>query len=349
MKGLLVHVGADTSNLGVVGPVFQDASFEFLPVDNSYGIEKRTYSDFAARNIRFGQKLGDYLPSDKANAPVHFDPDFDNCTYGQHGGAYPRVQTLRKLAEGDALFFFASLASYDSSVYEHKDTLLRNYQLGKKNKYVIGVFTVQGVADVWILKTTLPLAFALLNVMFLEEEGKAPLEMRDYKEELEILKEYGFITKDGGSYRLTRHEEGGARSGQEIAQVISDLWPEDEASQRTLLEKGLMSFNVLSGNVTEDDVRLNHHYQRLRPLDFDYFVIIKGDPNRSCILTHAIRLTDRFEGFGFRLNKLGQSIIRKASDSMRGARWINEDAVSILVNEITETNDLVGSKLQHLT
>jgi hypothetical protein len=158
MKGLLLHVAADTTNLGVVGPIFEDQSFEYIPINNVYGEEKRTYRDFMASNQRYGRTLADFLPTDVASLPVHYDPDFDNYLYGQPLDKDPRSRVLRNLEHGDVLFFVASLAPYDSYVYARRDELLRSYQVGRRNKYVIGFFTVDGVAEVEAFKSSPRLA-----------------------------------------------------------------------------------------------------------------------------------------------------------------------------------------------
>lgn len=341
MRGLLLHVAADTTYPGVVGPVFQDMSFEYLPVNNMFGIEKRTYRDFEARNLQYGRTLADFLPSDLVILHVHFDPEFDHYTYGQHVGDYPRFQTLTKLEEGNILFFFASLAPYDPSVYERKDTSLRNHQLGKKNKYVIGFFTVQGVAQVYVLKSDPRLALTLLNLL---GEGEPPLDLKDLTSELEILKEHGYIVQKDDSYELT---EEGIRTVEGIAYALSRQ--ESNSSKQELLEKGQFSIELLSGSFPEDTIKANHHYKRLRTLDWDHFILIRGNPKQSALLTRAVQLTSHFERYEFTLNKLGQSILRKASDPMRGTRWIDENAVDLLVREIAETNYELRGKLQHLT
>jgi hypothetical protein len=80
-SGLLLHVAADITNLGIVGPIFQDMAFEFLPIPSDLG--KLTYEQYPARNLQYGRNLADFIPSDKAGDSVHFDPDFQCRTYGQ--------------------------------------------------------------------------------------------------------------------------------------------------------------------------------------------------------------------------------------------------------------------------
>lgn len=329
MKGVLLHIAADTTNPGVVGPVFGNMNFEFLPISNTFGVETRTYYDFPARNTEYGRTLADFLPSDVAKLCVHPDPDFIRFTYAEPVIGSPKNRALLRLEKGDILFFFASLAPYDSDVYKSRDTLLKNCQTGKKNKYVIGFFTVQGVAQVFVLKSDPRLALTLFNLL----EAEPPLDLKDLTSEIEILKEHGYITQKDDVYELTKD---GIRTVEGIADALSQQ--ESDSSKQELLEKGQLDIELVSGNVTEDLVKSSHHYKRLWSLDWDSFILVSGDPNRSDLLMHAVQLTDHFERYEFILNSLGQSILRRATDVMRGARPIDEDAVSLLASEIVNSN-----------
>jgi hypothetical protein len=337
-------VAADTTNLGVVGPIFEDQSFEYIPVNNEYGEEERTYREFMASNQQYGRTLADFLPTNAASLPVHHDPDFDNYLYGQDWSGHPRSLALTKLGRGDVLFFVASLAPYDSYVYARRDELLRSYQAGRRNKYVIGFFTVDGVAEVKAFKSSPRLAQALLNVLYMQEAGEAPPDTMSLKEELEWLVAQGFAAREGSGYRLTRQDEV-ITSGEEIVNYLDEVWPEDQQSQMRLLEEGKIDISNLSGTVSIEDVKLSHHYKRLRPLDLDYFIVIKGDPNRSALLKRAVRLTERYKDNSFELNELGRAILHRPSDSLRGARWIDEGAVKLLFKEIEKLNPELASKL----
>jgi hypothetical protein len=264
-------VAANTTNPEVVGPIFEDLSFEYIPIYDEHGEEKKTYRDFRARNQRYGQTLADFLPTDVANLLVHYDPDFDNFLYGQPSDKDPRSLVLRKLERGDLLFFVASLAPYDPHVYAKRDELLRSYQVGRRNKYVIGFFTVDGVARV-------------------------------------------------------------------------EVFPRDQQSQMRLLEEGKIEVHNISGAVSVEDVKLSNNYKRLKSLGQDCFVLVKGDPNRSALLKRAVKLTERQEGYGFVLNELGRTLLSRSSDSLRGARWIDENAVRLLFKEVERLNPELASK-----
>jgi len=177
MKALLIHVGADQSKkykmtLGVNAPLFNDDTFEFIPIlefyyDDTYFLRKgghniimqngeeqegelptletRTYSTMETRNKSFGRCLSDYLPQEYDDVVVHFDPDFEHFTYGDSVNTQKGTQ-ISKLKEGDYIFFVESLAPYVKEVYagRNKD-LIKYYQQHNMAKFVIGYFKVQGV------------------------------------------------------------------------------------------------------------------------------------------------------------------------------------------------------------
>lgn len=332
----MLHVAADTTYPGVVGPVFHDMSFEFIPINNTFGTEKRTYFDVAARNVQYGKTLADFLPSREAKLPVHFDPDFNHFTYAQHGGKYSRFQTVTKLRQGDVLFLLASLAPYKYEVYKNMDGALEGYQRGRKNKYIIGFFTVQGVARVNVIRSNPRLAITLFSIL----EDERPINLNEAASELATLVELGYITKKEDSWELT---DSGVRTVEGIADGLSQQ--KDDSLRQNLLEKGEFVMEVLCGSVHEDDVKSNHHYQRLRTLDWDYFGLVKGDSRQSALLSHAVQLTSHYDSNTFILNNLGQSILRKASDSLRGTRWIDDSAVRQLLVEMAKTNSEISERI----
>lgn len=172
MRALLIHVGADQTNqmtVGVNAPVFDDGTFEFIPIlespdDNIYlrkegrttvvqngeeregklpTLETRTYCTIDARNRSFAKSLSEYLPEKYDDAVVHFDPDFEGCTYGDAIDT-SKGRQIAKLDEGGYIFFVASLAPYVKEAYNGRNKgLIRSYQKGKMAKYVIGYFEVQ--------------------------------------------------------------------------------------------------------------------------------------------------------------------------------------------------------------
>ena len=330
---LLIHVGADIKNPGVVGPIFPDGSFEFIPINNFYGHETLTYADFPARNKRFGETLGDFLPSNVARLNPHIDPDFVGYTYGEPNNPEPRPRVLQMLSLGDFLFFISSLAPHDSAAYQARDSMLRPYQRGRKDKYVIGFFKVKGVVRVYAIRSIPMVTVALLNLLSLLEEGEGILDSRDLTNQLEILAQMGYANQKENRYEIT---EKGKRVAEELDYVLGVRKSDDE--KRKLLEEGLFDVEPVAGSISEEILKTNHHFKRLRPVDWDNFIVVAGEPEGSALLARAVRLTEGYERFSFRLNQLGRSILGRDMDTLRGARWIDEKAGKLLAEAIAKTN-----------
>jgi hypothetical protein len=112
-----------------VVPIFADGSFEFIPIPERYGSsESRTYGTIKGRR---GRSLSEFLPGEYFNKTVHYDPEFDTCTYGDPTTKRTR---LLKLTHGDLLVFYAGLKPSDNTKYE-------------KALYIIGYFTIDNVVD----------------------------------------------------------------------------------------------------------------------------------------------------------------------------------------------------------
>lgn len=152
IAAVLVHVGADTSNLGYVGPIFKDDTFEYLPMLEEYTRTSgnKKYSELKAK---YGKTLADYVLDEDRDEKTHYDPKFDDpkglYTYGENE---LEIGRLSKLRTGNIIFFYCSLVPFSISVYGQRDNKkkFKEYQKGKKNKYVIGFFTISGISDVTV-------------------------------------------------------------------------------------------------------------------------------------------------------------------------------------------------------
>lgn len=113
MRVVLLRVGVDTGAAagGMVGPLFRDGSFDFVPIPDGLHLDERTYGNTEGRH---GRKLVEYFPEKKrqfkASQPMHVDPEFETFTYGDP--TQPKVG-LRKLEPGDMLIFYAGLSGWD--------------------------------------------------------------------------------------------------------------------------------------------------------------------------------------------------------------------------------------------
>lgn len=111
MRVAMLRIGIDTGSGGMHGPLFQDGSFEFVPIPDSRGDDERTYGNTTGRR---GHKLVEYFPSRRQSAmrdqSIHFDPEFATFTYGD---PTPPKAGLRNLEHGDLLVFYCGLEGHD--------------------------------------------------------------------------------------------------------------------------------------------------------------------------------------------------------------------------------------------
>jgi hypothetical protein len=131
MKALLLRVGIDKGCGGALGPIFEDGSFEYIPIpeakDNK--IDNRTFSN--TKGIS-GKYMADYLPKKIKNKKIHFDPEFETFTYGDVSP--PKNNYLLKLEKNDLLVFYAGLTPYKNDKFEEA-------------LYIIAYFVVETVID----------------------------------------------------------------------------------------------------------------------------------------------------------------------------------------------------------
>lgn len=129
MKAMLLRVGIDKGTDGALGPIFEDGTFEYIPMSESFqSKEHRTYRSTTGR---CGHPLSTYLPREIENKIIHFDPEFETFTYGD-----PTLKRkyLLKLEKDDLLVFYAGLTPFKNDRY-------------KEALYVIGYFTIEYVVD----------------------------------------------------------------------------------------------------------------------------------------------------------------------------------------------------------
>jgi hypothetical protein len=111
MKIALVRIGIDTGSGGIHGPLFRDGTFEYIPIPDGFGKDKRTYGNTKGK---YGKKLIEYFPESRrakiANQTIHFDPEFATFTYGDPTS--PKAG-LRNLQQGDMLIFYCGLEGWD--------------------------------------------------------------------------------------------------------------------------------------------------------------------------------------------------------------------------------------------
>jgi hypothetical protein len=131
LKAMLLRVGIDKGTDGALGPVFEDGSFEYIPI--SENPKWKTTSTKTYRNTigRTGKSLSCYLPEPTWNRLLHYDPEFQTYTYGD---ATPKREYLLRLQPDDLLVFYAGLAPFGT---DRRRTGL----------YIIGYFFIEEIVD----------------------------------------------------------------------------------------------------------------------------------------------------------------------------------------------------------
>jgi hypothetical protein len=110
MKMAMVRIGIDTGSGGIHGPLFEDGSFEYIPIPDGFGLDERTYGNTVGRH---GRPLVEYFPKTRQasmmNQAMHYDPEFETFTYGDP--TRPKAG-LRHLEPGDMLVFYCGLQGW---------------------------------------------------------------------------------------------------------------------------------------------------------------------------------------------------------------------------------------------
>lgn len=131
MSLVLVGVGADTVNASTCPPVFEDGTFEYIPIPEQYeSTESATFasegfSEYLDYIIYDGKRTDDF-----DEVSLHHDPNFDALTFGDPGKSR---KGLLSLQEGDVLAFYSGLTPPN--------------QDRPKHRYLIGYFSVESVID----------------------------------------------------------------------------------------------------------------------------------------------------------------------------------------------------------
>lgn len=129
MKAMLLRVGIDKGCGGCLGPIFQDGTFEYIPIPEMEDTrEKRTF--YNTQGIK-NRPFSFYTPKKIHRQPIHFDPEFETFTYGD---ATSKRKSLLKLDMNDLLVFYAGLEPYKNNKYP---TAL----------YIIGYLKVKKIID----------------------------------------------------------------------------------------------------------------------------------------------------------------------------------------------------------
>lgn len=146
MTVVLSGIGADSTNLGRVAPLYDDGGFEYIPIPEKTRVtdELHTYDTWPLRAGGVAADLVDEVTPNPAvgvtyrresairNWPLHHDPNFEALTYGEHQrGNY--LGALAELEAGDVVGFYAGLQREDGP---------------RTHRYLVGSMTVERVTRV---------------------------------------------------------------------------------------------------------------------------------------------------------------------------------------------------------
>jgi uncharacterized protein YlbG (UPF0298 family) len=106
-KALYFRVGMDTGVGGRVGPIFEDMSFEYIPIPDLITTEECTYKTCIGRS---GKPFSTYIPNALQDQKMHYDPDFRGKPV--YGDGSSQKDILLKLNEDDLLVFYAGLTPW---------------------------------------------------------------------------------------------------------------------------------------------------------------------------------------------------------------------------------------------
>lgn len=107
---VLLRVGIDLGCGKYYSPIFQDNSFDFIPIPDDEYVAKETYGN--TRGLK-GTILAEYFPLNRkrleCDKQIHNDPEFNTFTYGDPTA--PK-RGLSKLNKGDLLVFYCSMRGF---------------------------------------------------------------------------------------------------------------------------------------------------------------------------------------------------------------------------------------------
>ncbi|QLG48015.1 hypothetical protein [Natrinema halophilum] len=145
MTVVLAGVGADSTNFGALGPLYDDGRFEYVPIPEktrstsepeTLGTWKLRVGNGVAADLTTRitpQPVHDGTESvtddELESWPLHHDPNFEAMTYGEHRTS-GYVSRLRALESGDVVGFYAGL---------------RRPNGDRAHRYLIGYLTVDDV------------------------------------------------------------------------------------------------------------------------------------------------------------------------------------------------------------
>ncbi len=136
LQGLLIHIAADSTNLGISGPINpENGHYDYIPLgpESEESSERLTYN---------GLGLSLVIPAEFDGLTPHYDPNPKYFTYGEPLGS-GRGKQLVKLKPHDYFFPAASLAPVRKETYAIRTKrAIQLNQKGRMAKYLIGWYEI---------------------------------------------------------------------------------------------------------------------------------------------------------------------------------------------------------------
>ncbi len=111
-KICLINVGANSAHRNLKSALFPDGHFEFIPIPDpclngtTQGVKYKELPAFS------GIDICQLISENYHNQCAHYDPEFETYTYGDYPTCHPRAANLKRLGNGDYIFFFARLVPW---------------------------------------------------------------------------------------------------------------------------------------------------------------------------------------------------------------------------------------------
>lgn len=131
MSVVLVGVATDSDNTSNCPPIFENGSFEYIPIPEQYEttetatFQSEGFDEYLTHVVHSGQETTAF-----DEVPIHHDPNFESLTFGDPGKSRSNLLSLQ---EDDVLGFYSGLTPPG--------------QFRPKHRYLIGYFVVDSVVD----------------------------------------------------------------------------------------------------------------------------------------------------------------------------------------------------------
>ncbi|OLS16582.1 MAG: hypothetical protein HeimC3_53280 [Candidatus Heimdallarchaeota archaeon LC_3] len=133
MKIALINVASTSKMINGRGPIFNDGSFIYIPIEEKIGVPER----FPKYSRVIPSLYHDYLKNKEAR--VHNDPHFISFTYGHAIRGHGYEEILRQLEKDDILCFYGSF-EFRNTGGRVKSWINRSW-----GSYIFGAYKIERV------------------------------------------------------------------------------------------------------------------------------------------------------------------------------------------------------------